>query len=160
MSATPGAFRIDGWLVEPSLNRLARGGMVVRLRPQLLDILAYLAAKPGQVVSKDALLSAIWNDRFVAETAIGRCICELRRALEDDPRAPRIIETVAKRGYRLVASVQPPEGDVAGAFDASAAARPEIATPWRRRMSAITRMLMGAGAALPELARFLARRTG
>ena len=63
----PAAFRLDGWLVEPSLNRLARGGTIVHVRPQLVDILsACLAAKPGQVVSKERLLSVVWCDRFGA----------------------------------------------------------------------------------------------
>ncbi|MBP1634341.1 MAG: hypothetical protein H6Q10_915 [Acidobacteria bacterium] len=161
MSNTPGAFRLDGWLVEPSLNRLVRGGTVTHLRPQLLDILACLAARPGQVVSKDTLLSTVWNDRFVAETAVGRCMCELRRVLEDDAREPRIIETVAKRGYRLLAPVEPAEAERPAAPAVQPATEPpEVQPPWRRRMAAIARILMSAGAVLPELERFLARRAG
>ena len=97
-------FRVADWLVQPSRNRLVRGETAVRMRPQLIDVLACLARRPGAVVSKEELLSTVWNDRFVAESGIARCIAELRQAMADDARTPRIIETIPKRGYRLVAA--------------------------------------------------------
>jgi DNA-binding winged helix-turn-helix (wHTH) protein len=102
-------FCVADWLVQPSRNRLVRGETAVRVRPQLIDVLACLARRPGAVVSKEELLSTVWNDRFVAESGIARCIAELRQAMADDARTPRIIETIPKRGYRLVAVVGPGE---------------------------------------------------
>ncbi len=153
------AFRLDGWLVEPSLNRFAHGGAVVHVRPQLVDLLVCLAARPGQVVSKDRLLSTVWCDRFVAETAVGRCVCELRGLLEDDAREPRIIETVAKRGYRLMVPVEPVEESVPAPPPTDSPA-PGVRPAWRGALAAIARTLAGVVAAWPELARFLARRAG
>lgn len=155
------AFRLDGWLIEPSLNRFVRGGTVLHVRPQLVDLLVCLAGRPGQVVSKDRLLSTVWCNRFVAETAVGRCVCELRCLLEDDAREPRIIETVAKRGYRLMAPVErvedaappppPPQIDCPA---------PGARAAWPGALGAIARTVAGVAAAWPELARFLARRAG
>lgn len=98
-------FRVGEWLVEPSLDRLSRNGAVVRLRPQLTNLLVLLAAHAGRTVSKDEILSKVWEGQFVAESGMTRCIAEIRQALQDDAREPKIIETIPKRGYRLVAPV-------------------------------------------------------
>jgi len=99
-------YLVDGWLVQPSLNRVARQETSIRVRPQLIDVLTCLAQRRGAVVSKDELLATVWSDRFVAESGIARCVAELRQLLADDARQPRIIETIPKRGYRLIAPVR------------------------------------------------------
>lgn len=100
-------YRIDGWLIQPALNRLVRGATAIRVRPQLIDVLGCLATRPGIVVSKEQLLALVWSDRFVAASGVARCVAELRQVLADDARQPRIIETISKRGYRLIARVEP-----------------------------------------------------
>src|SRR6185436_18301215 len=65
----------------------------------------YFAKNAGQVVSKESLLQTIWGDRFVTDEVITTCIFELRKALGDDARNPRFIQTIPKRGYRLIAPV-------------------------------------------------------
>jgi DNA-binding winged helix-turn-helix (wHTH) protein len=99
-------FRVDGWLVQPELNLLVRGERSIRVRPQLIDVMACLAVRPGAVVTKDQMLAVVWSDRHVCVTGIARCVAELRRILSDDARRPRIIETISKRGYRLMAPVE------------------------------------------------------
>lgn len=98
-------LRIDGWLVQPSLNRLERGEVTVRLRAQLMDVLLCLASQPGKVFGKEELMAVVWDGRWVAASAFSRCIAELRSALGDDAQRPRIIQTIPKRGYRLIAPV-------------------------------------------------------
>ncbi len=98
-------FRLAGWLVQPSLGRLTCDGVVVRLRLQLMDMLVYLAERAGRTVTRQELLATIWSGRFVAESGLPRCVAELRQALGDSAREPRIIETIPKRGYRLIAAV-------------------------------------------------------
>lgn len=100
-------YRIDGWLIQPALNRLVRGATAIRVRPQLIDVLGCLATRPGIVVSKEQLLALVWSDRFVAASGVARCVAELRQVLADDARQPKIIETISKRGYRLIARVEP-----------------------------------------------------
>lgn len=104
-SQFPPSFRVGEWLVEPSLDRLCRNGTSVRLRPQLTSLLVLLARRAGRTVSKDEMLAGVWDGRFIAESAISRCIAELRQALHDDARAPTLLLTVPKRGYRLLAPV-------------------------------------------------------
>ncbi len=106
-ATTRADIRIDGWLVRPSLNMLNREDVHVRLRPQLMDMLMCLASDPGTVFTQDELVDAVWDGRFIASSGISRCIAELRSALGDDARKPRVIETITKRGYRLIAPVQP-----------------------------------------------------
>lgn len=73
-----------------------------------MDLLAFLAASGGRVVSKDEIIDAVWQGRFIAEATLTRSVADLRRALGDDQRSPRYIETIPKRGYRLVAAVTRP----------------------------------------------------
>lgn len=100
-------FRMDGWLVQPSLNRATRNGIVVRLRPQLMDLLVCLASRPGAVLARDELMASVWDGRWVVESAVSRCVAELRAVFADSVQRPRIIETISKRGYRLIAAVEP-----------------------------------------------------
>jgi DNA-binding winged helix-turn-helix (wHTH) protein len=98
----PSELTLDDWRIQPSLNRLTRGAATVRIEPKLMDVLLFLARHAGQVVSKDAIADAVWPNLFISESVITRAIAGLRRALDDDPRSPRFIETIAKRGYRLL----------------------------------------------------------
>lgn len=102
-----GAFMLADWLVHPDLNRLTRGASLVPLEPRLMDVLTFLAGRAGEVVSKDELIEGVWKLEFISEWAVTRAIAKLRRALEDDAGAPRFIETISKRGYRLIAPVVP-----------------------------------------------------
>ena len=97
-----GVVQIGEWLVEPSLNRLTRGDAVVQIRPKAMDVLALLARQPGQVVSKETIIDVVWAKTFIADSALASAISELRRALGDDPLHPTYIETIQKRGYRLL----------------------------------------------------------
>ncbi len=104
-----GDLRLGEWLVQPTLNRLVRGETQVHLRPKLMDLLTELARHAGAVVPSDALIAAVWAKKFVAESALSTAVAELRRALGDESGAPRYIESVPKRGYRLLAPVEPVE---------------------------------------------------
>ncbi len=81
----------------------------------------------GAVVSRDELLSTVWPDTVVVETAVFRAISELRRFLDDDPKHPRVIETVRKRGYRLIAEVEC-LGDELGLTEARPDLMPAVAS--------------------------------
>ena len=77
----------------------------VQLRAKVMDLLTYLAARPGEVVSKEQLLDDVWGSRAVSESALTRTVTELRQALGDNAEAPHLLETIPKRGYRLIGSV-------------------------------------------------------
>lgn len=104
--AIPTGFRLGDWWVDPALGELSRPGLRLHLQPQQMDLLTYLAANPGRLVSKEELLAAIWHGAAVEEIALPRCVSEIRKALGDDARDPRYIETIPKRGYRLAAAIR------------------------------------------------------
>lgn len=108
-------FRLGGLLVEPDLNRLTRGGESVRLEPKMMDLLVLLARRAGEVVSKDDIVAGVWEESFVTDSVITRAVAGLRHALGDDARSPSFIETISKRGYRLIAEIEAPGGKVAPA---------------------------------------------
>jgi DNA-binding winged helix-turn-helix (wHTH) protein/Tol biopolymer transport system component len=112
---------IADWLVEPERGRLTRDRDVVRLEPRVMQVLTYLAARPGEVVSRSSLLKAIWPEGEIHETNLTSAISDLRRVFEDAPDKPRYIETIRGVGYRLVAPVRPSPGSSGRA--AAAAAR-------------------------------------
>ena len=98
-------FRLDVWTAEPSLNRLSRHGVAIRVEPKVMDVLSELAAHAGKAVPKEEIIRAVWGREHLAESILTRAVAELRRHLEDDAHAPRFIETIPKRGYRLIAPV-------------------------------------------------------
>ena len=102
-----GRFRLGEWEVHQAENALCSEGRTLRLEPRMMDVLVSLAAEPGKVVSKEALLAAVWGGAFVEEGALTQVIHGLRKALGDDARQPRYIQTIPKRGYQLVAVVEP-----------------------------------------------------
>ena len=105
-SPVEGDFRIDQWLIQPQLNTIVLpDNSTVQLEPKVMEVLVYLADRAGEVVSKKSLLQALWGDTFVTENALTRCIAELRKAFQDDAEEPKIIQTIPKKGYRLIASV-------------------------------------------------------
>jgi DNA-binding winged helix-turn-helix (wHTH) protein len=101
----PKIVRIGAWTVDPTLNLLENGGNTVRLEPRTMELLLYFARHPHKVLSTDQLLKELWRGRVVEDSAVYKRVTRLRKVLADDPRAPRYIQTIAKRGYRLVARV-------------------------------------------------------
>ena len=104
-------FRVADWTVDAAGNRLLRGGEEVRLEPKVMSVLVHLARHRGRVVSREELEREVWTGMVVGYDAITNAIIKLRRALGDDSRAPRLIETISKHGYRLIADVGPPNID-------------------------------------------------
>ncbi len=99
-------IRVGAWRIEPQLNRVSSGDTVLQLEPRVIDLLSFLAERPGEVVGKKELLDRVWGDVHITEGVLKRAIWELRRSLGDDAKKPRLIETIPRRGYRLIA--QPP----------------------------------------------------
>lgn len=86
-------------------EQLWRGGEPVALRPKTFAVLRYLVEHKGSLVTRDELVRAVWPNTHGAEKGPKRCILELRTALGDDVGAPQVIETVGRRGYRLIAQL-------------------------------------------------------
>jgi DNA-binding winged helix-turn-helix (wHTH) protein/TolB-like protein/Tfp pilus assembly protein PilF len=98
-------FEVGGWTVEPALYQLSAGGKTCKLEPKAMALLRYLAERPGEVVSREALLSAVWPGVVVGDDSLTQAVIKLRKALGDTAESPAYIQTVPKGGYRLVAPV-------------------------------------------------------
>src|SRR5690606_18352607 len=70
-----------------------------------MDLLILLASKAADVIPHEEILAALWPNTVVGDDTLARCVSKLRKALGDDPKAPRYVETISKRGYRLIAPV-------------------------------------------------------
>jgi len=98
------SFYLGPWHIQPMLNRMEGASGTIVLEPRLMRMLVYLVEHAGAVVSRDELMEAVWEGTIISESSLTSSISELRRLLQDDPQNPRFIETIRKRGYRLVAS--------------------------------------------------------
>jgi DNA-binding winged helix-turn-helix (wHTH) protein/Tfp pilus assembly protein PilF len=96
--------RIGGWTADRLSGELSNAGRTRSVEPKVMDLLFLLASRPGEVFSKEEIGRALWPDVTVGEDSLSRCVFKLRKALDDDPKAPRFIETIPKRGYRLLSS--------------------------------------------------------
>jgi DNA-binding response OmpR family regulator len=96
-------IEVGGLVIDPERRSLERDGQPVTLTTLEFDLLYFLAARPGRVFSRDALMAQVWgNDRVVDERSIDSLVSRLRRKLESDPASPRYLQTVWGAGYRLV----------------------------------------------------------
>lgn len=99
-------LRLGDALIEPNLNSISRDGQITRVEPKAMSVLVYLCERAGDVVPKEQLIRAVWPDTYVTDYVLTRCISSLRKALGDDARAPHVIQTISKGGYRLVSPVE------------------------------------------------------
>jgi transcriptional activator of cad operon len=109
MALRPGAnsLRVGEWIADPSDDSLTRGEERTRLDPRAMQLLLRLARSPGEVVSQGTLLDEVWAGVVVSPSSVYQTISQLRKALGDTESPPRYIETVSRKGYRLVAPVAP-----------------------------------------------------
>jgi DNA-binding winged helix-turn-helix (wHTH) protein/TolB-like protein/Tfp pilus assembly protein PilF len=99
-------LQIGEWRADRTTNELVRAGNTVRVEPKAMEVLMVLAERAGRVVSREDLLAAVWPGVIVGDEALTQSVIKLRRALDDNPRSPAYIETISKRGYRLIAPVR------------------------------------------------------
>jgi len=98
-------FVVDGWRVTPGEGSLSRNGKTVHVEPKVMEVLVYLAAHQQEVISREDLERDVWRGALVGYDAVTATVIKLRKALDDDARHPRIIATIPKRGYKLIATV-------------------------------------------------------
>jgi TolB-like protein/DNA-binding winged helix-turn-helix (wHTH) protein/Tfp pilus assembly protein PilF len=107
-----GDFQVGRWLVQPQLNSISGSGKTLHVEPKAMQVLVYLADHAGDVMPKERIIQTVWADTFVTDDVLTRAISELRKAFEDDPHEPRVIQTIPKGGYRLIAPVEPVGADL------------------------------------------------
>jgi DNA-binding winged helix-turn-helix (wHTH) protein/alpha-beta hydrolase superfamily lysophospholipase len=108
-------YRFADCELDTTRHALMVGGGARHVEPQVFDLLRLLAERPGELISREALIETVWGGRIVSESAIDARINAARRAVGDDGRAQRVIRTVPRRGIRLVppVAVLPAPGDAA-----------------------------------------------
>ena len=117
-------FRFAAFEADRAAYRVARRGVPLDLTPKLLDLLFYLLEHPGELVTKEALLDAVWPGANVTENAMAQAISDLREALGDDAASPTYIKTISRRGYRFIAPVERLETSRPAHADADASVSP------------------------------------
>ena len=105
------AFRVGAWLVRPHELTLERDNESVPLEAKVMDVLVELARSQGRVVTREALIEAVWGTEFGGDESLTRAISLIRRALGDTRGEHNHIRTVPKRGYQLIADVLPANPD-------------------------------------------------
>ena len=99
----------------PDERVVLKDGRAVPFTPKAFDLLSYLAANPGRLLTKDELMQAIWPDAVVEESNLAYTVFAIRKALGEGPDGARYIETVSRRGYRFIARVERIEKELAEA---------------------------------------------
>jgi DNA-binding winged helix-turn-helix (wHTH) protein/TolB-like protein len=102
MTRPEAPFRIRDYLVDPNRNRITGPGGETALQPKMIEVLCALAERPGKVLSRSDLIDRVWGKEFGADESLTRAISQLRKAFGDTRDVPQVIETISKRGYRLM----------------------------------------------------------
>ena len=127
------AFAIGTWQLFPAMNLLRGEGREVRLEPRHADLLAFLAERAGEVVGTEEILSEVWRGLVVTDQSLYQAVAKLRKALGDTAAQASYIETVPKRGYRLIAEVSPLAPDPSGP-PLTRTNDPDRIGRWRKRL--------------------------
>lgn len=134
-------YRIAGAIVDFDSNRIERADRSIELEPRVANVLRYLILHAGEVVTREALLEEVWNTQNISDDAVTRCINLIRRCFDDNPREPRVLQTLTKRGYRLIAEVEALDGAPVAEQIAVVRMRPE-----RHGFSIAAGAFLGGGA--------------
>src|SRR5580700_7960128 len=100
------SYRFDQVEIEVQNLRVTVGSEIRPLEPKSFRLLVFLIENRGRALPKEEIMGAVWPDSFVSDNSLARAITQIRKALDDDPKAPRYIETVPSIGYRFVADLK------------------------------------------------------
>jgi DNA-binding winged helix-turn-helix (wHTH) protein/tetratricopeptide (TPR) repeat protein len=137
-SSGPIRARFDRFELDEANAALLRDGRPVTVQPTPFAVLCALVRKPGALLTKQALLDQVWGHQFVTDSVLKTAVSDLRKLLGDDPRHPRLIETVSRRGYRFIGTTAAIKADSfeRGAVSPSAAPGP----PFIGRIAELSRL--------------------
>ncbi|HEY4360165.1 MAG TPA: AAA family ATPase [Bryobacteraceae bacterium] len=147
--AAPAPIKVfDPFRLDPLNQCLWRGDARILLAPKAFGVLKYLVDHAGRLVPQEELLRVLWPETFVQGEVLRKYILEIRKVLEDPPKAPRYIETLPKRGYQFIAPVTE-EGSAASV--PAPASRETVAASVAARFEAPRNALVGRNAPLADL---------
>lgn len=105
------SFYLGEWHINAITNELSKDDKTIKIEAKVMDVLLYLAEHPKQLISREQLEQAVWKNTVVGYDALTGCIAKLRKTLGDNTQQPCYIETIPKRGYRLIAEIVPTSSD-------------------------------------------------
>ena len=107
-----GDFQVGDWLIQTHLNRIVGHEKESSVGLKAMEVLVYLAEHGDEVLPKDRIIQAVWPDAFVTDQVLINAISALRKAFDNGPDEGEVIQTIPRRGYRLIPEVKKPEPDV------------------------------------------------
>ena len=144
---TTGTFAFADVVIDAGAHQLLRGGEEFAVEPKAFAVLLEFLSHPGQLLSRDQLLDAVWGHSFVTPATLNRIVAQLRRALADDSENPRCIQTVHGLGYRFIAPLEHVQEGTASTL--------RFAPPARARLPERTEPLIGRNGDIETLKRML-----
>src|ERR1700677_76361 len=100
----PGKIRFGVYELDRDAMELRKHGVVLRLQEQPFRVLAMLAERPGEIITREQLQERIWGNTFVDfDQSLNKAVNRVREALNDNAGTPQYIETIPRRGYRFIA---------------------------------------------------------
>ncbi len=135
MSAPPAeeTLTFSGFRLEPARRRLTGpDGADIPLQPRIFDLLMLFLSRPGELLTKQQIMDAVWPDVTVDENNLNQAVSALRRMLDDSPASPRLIATVPRRGYQFIAPVSAEGSQTPAPAPPAAASAGSIRALWRR----------------------------
>ena len=125
-------YLFEDFVLDTDKRELRRGADVVSVAPQVFDVLDYLIRSRERVVSKDDLVTAIWEGRIISDAALTTCLKAVRSAIGDSGEGQRLIKTLPRKGFRFVGRVREEPGPGRGTLDGGTPVdRPALALPDR-----------------------------
>jgi DNA-binding winged helix-turn-helix (wHTH) protein len=150
-SAAQPMVRFGPFALDTRTWTLSRDGAAVDLSPRLVEILAYLVQRDGAIATKEELLDRFWPDVHVTENTLARAIADIRKALGDPADQPRVIQTLARRGYRFMGDARVPE-PAADPFRQWVAGRLALESLDHSRLAEARNAMHAAALAMPDYA--------
>ncbi len=130
-------FKVGDRLVRPSLGEISDDTQTVHIEPRSMEVLLALAERGNEVYPKRELIERVWRETYVSDEVLTHAIWDLRRAFGDQANDPKFIQTIPKRGYRLIAPVSAaasePSEPVPSGHAGETPSGPS--SPWRRRVA-------------------------
>ena len=99
-------YRFENYELDTTRHEFRAFGVLRLLEPRVFDVLLHFVRGQGRLVSRDELITTIWDGRIVSESTIDACVHAVRKAVDDNGRSQRLIKTVPRRGYRFLAEVK------------------------------------------------------
>ncbi|QOL25213.1 winged helix-turn-helix domain-containing protein [Thalassotalea sp. LPB0316] len=99
-------FFIEDYYVEPTTNQISIDGRIVAVQPKVIEVLIYLCTNSGNVVTNQQLAENCWENQFIGDSPIHKCVAQIRKLLNDDAKSPKFIKTIPKKGYCFIGSVR------------------------------------------------------